>query len=89
MPTEKAFLFSEGYGIYTRGCKTKEEAYEHIVALCCSDFPEVKVDMDKIDMQRSWYCNKCSYYSCEDPECIECGKKFYSNGRVTFIYYFL
>lgn len=85
----EALLFSEGGGMFTRYCKTRQIAHKAMIELCKEEKIDKMIDINKIQTQRFWYCRDCGYYTGEEPICYECGKDFVSKGRQAFIYYFL
>ncbi len=85
----RAFQMSEGDGFIALSCSTKEIA-QKVMQVEADDTGDgdLKIDINKIQIQQRFYCRHCSFYTLEEPICVECGENLSPIGRKTFIYYY-
>lgn len=95
MKTPHAIINSEQNGVFTFGCKTKEQAVELMQEAIddwqCLDVGEeeeqIVVDIDRIQAQTMYLHRKCGWYNFEQT-CEECGEHCGTVGRETFYFNF-
>lgn len=85
----RAFEMSEGDGFIALYCPTKEIACKKMQEEADDTGDgDLKIKIDKIQIQQRFYCRHCQFYTLEEPICIECGENLSPIGRKTFVYYY-